>query len=267
VILGLMLIGVVLSVAQTGLLWASKRPFFDFSRVNPLSGLKRMFSMTGLMELVKSLAKLIVVAWVAYSYLNSNISQLVVLSQMDLMAGLAAWSNLAFGMVWQVGGAYLVIAIADYIWQRRQFMNQMKMSKEEVKEEYKQSEGDPYIKARVRAMQRQVSRQRMMAAVPRAEVVITNPIHLAVAIGYDADKMMAPKVLAKGAHFMAQKIVEIAKTNQVSVVQNVPLARAMYKSVEVDQEIPPELYMAMAEVMAYVYRVKGKSHQMQKSTV
>ena len=267
IILTLMAIGVGLSLAQTGFIWATKRKFVDFSRVNPLSGIKRMFSTGGLVELLKSLSKLLVVGWVAYSYLTKNVDALLVLSQMDLMAGLTKWASLAFGLVWQVGGAYLVIAIADYLWQRRQFMNQMKMSKQEVKEEYKQSEGDPHVKARIRAIQRQVSRRRMMAAVPKAQVVITNPTTLAIAIGYESETMTAPKVMAKGAHLMAQRIVEIAKNNQVPVVQNIPLARAMYKNVEIDQEIPPEMYMAMAEVLAYVYRTKKAGLQVVHSTV
>ncbi len=260
IMLGLMVVGVVVTLVQVGFLWADKRQFFDFSRVNPISGLQRLFSVSGLFELLKSTIKLLLIGWVAYSFLQANMMTILELCQIDLMSGVSKWVGLAFDLIFQVASAYLVLAVIDYLYQRWQYMRNMRMTKEEVKEEYKQSEGDPTIKGRIKEQQRRMARMRMMAAVPKADVIITNPTHLAVAVKYDVDTMRAPKVLAKGAQFVAQKIIEIAKQNNVPVTQNVQLARAMYRSVEVDQEIPSELYMAMAEVLAYVYRLKKRKY-------
>ena len=259
IMVGLLVVGVTVTFIQIGFLWADKRPFFDFSRVNLISGLKsRLFSTSGLFELGKSTLKLVLIGWVAYSYLQANLIAILELCQMDMMSGITRWIGLAVDLVFRVASFYLVLAVVDYLYQRWQYMRNMRMTKEEVKEEYKQSEGDPTIKGRIREQQRRMARMRMMAAVPKADVIITNPTHLAVAVKYDANSMAAPKVLAKGAQFVAQKIVDIAKKNNVPVTQNVQLARAIYRNVEVDQEVPPELYMAMAEVLAYVYRLKKR---------
>jgi flagellar biosynthesis protein FlhB len=161
----------------------------------------------------------------------------------------------------RVGSVYLVLAVADYAYQRYRFMKSMKMSKQEVKEDFKRSEGDPFLRNRIRSQQRALARNRMMSNVPKASVVITNPTHLAIAIEYSPDKMAAPKVLAKGAFEIAQRIVTIARENNIPIVQNIPLARAIFKSVEVEQQIPPDLYVAVAEVLAYIYRLKGKKQR------
>jgi flagellar biosynthetic protein FlhB len=256
--LGLMVTGVSVTLVQIGFVWADKRPFFDFSRVNPLSGIQRLFSVAGLFELLKSTLKIVLIGWVAYNFLQANMTSIIALCQMDLKSGIAKWISLAIDLVFQVASFYLVLAVSDYLYQRWQYMRNMRMTKEEVKEEYKQQEGDPLIKGRIREMQRRMARMRMMAAVPKADVIITNPTHLAVAVQYDSSSMKAPKVVAKGAQFIAQKIVEIGKANNVTITQNVQLARAVYRNVDVDQEIPPELYTAMAEVLAYVYRLKKK---------
>jgi flagellar biosynthetic protein FlhB len=152
---------------------------------------------------------------------------------------------------------YLVLAVADYAYQRWDLYKNLRMSKEEIKEENKRSEGDPMLKSRVRSMQRQMARGRMMSNVPKATVVITNPTHLAVAIEYQ-EGMPAPRLLAKGPYRVAQRIVKIARENQIPVIQNIPLARAIYKNIEIGQEISPDLYLAMAEVLAYVYKLRGK---------
>jgi flagellar biosynthetic protein FlhB len=185
-------------------------------------------------------------------------STLMMLGQMELSYGLGVWVELGFGLCTRVASVYLVVAIADYIYQRWQYTRGLKMTKEEIKEEYKQQEGDPMLKGRIRAQQRKMARMRMMSNVPKASVVITNPTHLAVAIQYDHDSMVAPKVVAKGAHLVAFRIADIARENGVPVVQNIPLARAVFQAVEIDQEIPPELYAAMAEILVYVYRLKGQ---------
>jgi flagellar biosynthetic protein FlhB len=260
ILVGLMVISVTVTMVQIGFVWADKRRVFDFSRVNPASGLKRLFSTSGLFELLKSTLKISLIGYVAYSYLMENINAILELSQIEVKAAIAKWVGLAIGLIIRIATFYLFLAVADYIYQRWQFMKNMRMTKEEVKEEYKQQEGDPTIKARIKDQQRRMARMRMMAAVPKADVIITNPTHLAIAVKYDSKAMEAPRVLAKGAQFVAQNIVDIGKKNNVPVVQNVQLARAVYRTVDIDHEIPPELYMSMAEVLAYVYRLRNHKY-------
>ena len=256
VMLGLLLIGASVTLAQTRFLWKGFK--FDANRLNPLSNLKRLFSVQGLIEVCRSLIKLAVVGWVAYKYLEENMLTLMMLSQMSLGNGLTAWVDMGFGLCIRVASVYLVVAIADYIYQHWNYMRGLKMTKEEIKEEYRQSEGDPMLKGRIRQQQRKIARMRMMSNVPKANVVITNPTHLAVAIQYDHTNMTAPKVVAKGAHLVAFRIGDVAREHGIPVIQNIPLARAIYRTVEIDQEIPPELYAAMAEILVYVYRLKGQ---------
>lgn len=252
----LLVTGMIVTVAQTGLLWASKRIGFDFSRLNIINGFKRFVSPQGLLELGKALLKLVVVGWVAYAFLQEHALEMLGLAQIDYPIALGHWVTLGLDMAWRVGSIYLILAIADYIYQRWHYMQMMKMTKEEVKEEYKQQEGDPVIKGRIRSKQRTMVRRRMMANVPKADVIITNPTHLAVAVQYKQGEMEAPVVLAKGAYKIAERIVEIARENHIPVIQNIPVARALYKKVEIDQEIPSDLYVALAEILAYVYRLK-----------
>jgi flagellar biosynthetic protein FlhB len=254
---GLMLTGVAITVAQTQFLWASKRFGFDFKRLNPLEGFKRIFSRHGLIELLRSLLKLGWVSWVAYSFLKSRYNELFYYTHYDLRTALGTFGDLAITLLIRIGGMYLVLAVADYAYQRWDLYKNLKMSKDEIKQEMKRAEGDPVLKQRVRGMMRQMARGRMMANVPKATVVITNPTHLAVAIEYN-EGMKAPKVLAKGPFRVAERIVKIAKENNIPVVQNIPLARAIYKTIEIGQEISPDLYLAMAEVLAYIYKLRGK---------
>ncbi|MDD5369522.1 MAG: flagellar biosynthesis protein FlhB [Anaerolineaceae bacterium] len=258
ILMGLLAVGVAVTLAQTGFLWTGKKIGFDFSRLNPISGFQRIFSSQGLVELGKALLKLALVGYVAYAFLNQRASQLVQLGEMDLFSGLAQWVDLASSLAIQIGEAYLLLAAADYGYQRWRFMQSMRMSKDEIKQELKRSEGDPFLRGRIRAQQRKMARSRMMANVPCASVVITNPTHFAVAIKYDPKTMRAPRVLAKGAYLVAQRIVTIARSSGVPIVQNVLVARALYKVVQVDQEIPSELYVAVAEILAFVYKL-GKS--------
>lgn len=257
ILVGLMLSGVAITVGQTQFLWASKRVGFDFKRLNPLEGFKRIFSTHGLIELLRSLLKLVWVSWAAYSFLKSHYDELFLYSQYDLRTAVITFGDLAITLFIRIGAMYLVLAAADYAYQRWDLYKNLKMSKEEIKEEVKRAEGDPMLKQRVRGMQRQMARGRMMQNVPKASVVITNPTHLAVAIEYH-EGMKAPKVLAKGPYRVAERIVKIAKENNIPVVQNIPLARAIYKTIDVGHEISPDLYLAMAEVLAYVYKLRGR---------
>lgn len=253
----ILLTGSIITLAQTKFLWSTKRKKFDFRKVNPIEGFKRIFSGQGLIELAKALLKLGVIGWVAYSFLKGKISDLAWLGNVDLFSGIQSLTDLATALAVRVGTTYLFLAIADYAYQRYKFMKSMKMSKEEVKEDFKRSEGDPFMRNRIRSQQRAMARNRMMSNVPKATVVITNPTHIAIAIEYNGTNMSAPKVLAKGANLMAQRIVDLARENNIPVVQNIPLAREIFKTVEVEQQIPPDLYIAVAEILAYIYRLKG----------
>lgn len=258
ILAGLLFTGLAVNFGQTGFLWANKRLGFKFDRLNPLSGLKRLFSLNGLVELVKSLLKLLIVGWVAYAFLHKHAIDMLTLSQIDFDTALWQWVDLSMSLMLRVGAAYLVLALADYGYQRWQYMQSLRMTKDEVKEDFKRSEGDPFIRSRIRGQQRRMARMRMMANVHKADVVITNPTHLAIAIQYKANEMSAPKVLAKGADRIAERIVELARASLVPVVQNIPVAHALFRAVDVDEQIPPELYAAMAEVLAYVYRQRGQ---------
>ncbi len=260
-IFALMIIGVMTTLLQTNFLWASKRPFFDGSRLNPINGFKRIFSKQGIVEVLKSLLKLLLVGWPVYTFLMDNFTSIIQMIQMPLTQEIEQWMNLSTSLMWRVAAAYIILAAGDYAYQRWNYTRQLRMSKQEVIDDLKKSEGDPFLRGRIHQQQRRMAQSRMMSKVPKADVIVTNPTHYAVAIMYDSSKMEAPVVVAKGAFNVAQKIVEIAKENSVPVVQNVPLARAMYKLVELDQPIPPELYVAMAEVLAYVYRLKNQHIQ------
>ncbi len=228
------------------------------SKLNPISGFKKIFSKTALVELVKSILKIAIICIVVYSYLKNNLNGLFLLYDVTLQAGIAYAGNLVISLGIRVSVAYLVIAFADYAYQRWKLNDDLKMTKQEVKDEYKQTEGDPQIKGKIRQRMREASQRRMMQELPKADVVITNPTHYAVAILYDAEKYNAPIVLAKGADYLAQKIKEAAKENDIEIVENKPLARMLYANVEIGEVIPPELYQAVAEVLAFVYHLKGK---------
>ena len=258
ILFGLMLAGVVVTMGQTEFLWAGKKIGFDAKRLNPIEGFKRIFSTHGLIELLRSLLKLSWVSWIAYSFLRSKFFTLLSLTQFDMKTAVDSFAETTISLAIRVGSMYLVLAVADYAYQRWELYKNLRMSKDEIKQEMKRSEGDPLLKSRIRSMQRRMSRGNMMANVSKAAVVVTNPTHLAIAIEYH-EGMKAPKVLAKGPYRVAEKIVQIAKENHIPVVQNIPLARAIYKTIEIGQEISSDLYLAMAEVLAYVYKLRGKT--------
>ena len=255
---GLLLIGMFSTLLQTNFLWAADRVGINLSRVrlNPFAWFQQVFSLTGFFELGKAILKLFIVGWVAYSFLNEHTNDFLGLAQIGTINAFYKWSGLAYDMCIRVAGSYLVLAIADYLYQRWSTLRQLKMTKEEVKDEMIQHEGNPTIKGALRSKQRQMAFMRMMASVPKADVVITNPTHLAIAVQYTSE-MRAPKVIAKGQRLVAERIVKIALTHNIPIVQNVPVARALFNSVDVEHEIPPELYLAVAEILVYIYRMKG----------
>ncbi|MCI5586670.1 MAG: flagellar biosynthesis protein FlhB [Lachnospiraceae bacterium] len=229
-----------------------------FSKINPISGMKRIFSKEKLVELLKSVAKVIVLTYVVYSYVKDRWAVILNMYDYSLSQAIEIIGDTIINIGIRISAFFMVIAAADFAFQKWKFHQDMKMTKQEVKDEYKNSEGDPKVKSQQRARMQQASRRRMMQELPNADVVITNPTHLAVAILYDKSTHEAPVVIAKGADYLAQKIKDVAKENSIEIVENKPLARMLYHNVEIGAEIPQELYQMVAEVLAYVYNLKGK---------
>jgi flagellar biosynthetic protein FlhB len=248
--------GVVANLAQVGLLFTTKPLMPDFSRMNPLQGFKRLFSPRSLVELAKSLAKLGIVGYVVWRVMESEILTVMALPIVDLPGAIDFSVALVFDVATWAAGVLLVLALIDYGYQRFSFERQIRMSRQEIRDEMKQTEGNPVIRQRVRQLQRAVAQRRMMQAVPQADVVITNPTHLAIALKYQSAAMRAPKVLAKGEGFMAEQIKRVARENDVPTMENKPLAQALFKSCEVGDEIPGEMYAAVAELLAFVYKLR-----------
>ncbi len=236
--------------------WESLLPKGE--RINPVQGFKRLFSLPSLVELLKSILKLIIISLIAYLVISSEKEKVLLLARTEIPEFGRAVFVLSRNLVFKTIIVLLVLAILDFLFQRWETERQLRMTREELKEELKQTEGDPWVKSRIRQIQRAMAQKRMMAEVPKADVVITNPVHYAVALKYEMEEMPAPKVLAKGKGHVAQKIREIAEKAGVPVVQNPPLAQALYTDVEIGEFIPAELYQAVAEVLAYVYRLRGK---------
>lgn len=228
------------------------------SKLDPIKGFKKIFSSNSLVELIKSIAKIALISYMVYSYLRGQESNLFLLYDLELIPAVSLIGQVVTDLGIRIAAVYMIIALADFAYQKWKFSEDMKMTKQEIKEEYKNQEGDPQIKGKIRQRMREVSQRRMMQALPQADVVITNPTHYAVAILYDAEKYSAPIVLAKGQDYLAQKIKEIARENKIEIVENKPLARMLYANVEVGEAVPPELYQAVAEVLAFVYHLQGK---------
>ena len=258
VMLCAMVVGIVASGAQTRFIFALDPLKPKFSRLNPLSGIKKMFSMRTFIELFKSMLKLVVIGAVFYSEFSVVYQSSINLMYKDVTTAIVEILTAIFNIVLKLCIAFVVIAAFDFLYQWWDHERNIKMTKQEIKEEYKHTEGDPQIKGRIKEMQRKMSNQRMMQEVPKADVVVRNPTHFAVALKYDIDKNRAPVVVAKGQDYVAFKIIDIAKANDVPMIENKPLARALYKEVEIGWEIPPEHYSVMAEILAWVYSLKKK---------
>lgn len=253
------LIAFLCDLVQVGFKPTGKPLQPKFSKLDPISGMKKIFSTRKLFELAKSILKLGIMAVVIISFFSGREESLFLLYDMPLKKAIGLMGNLIIDLGIRIAAAYMIIAFADLIYQRRKFNKDMMMTKQEVKDEFKNSEGNPEIKGAQKRRMMQASRRRMMQQIPQADVVITNPTHYAVAIKYDAEEADAPIVVAKGADYIAQRIKEIAKENKVEIVENKPLARMLFANVEVGEMVPPELYKAVAEVLAYVYHLKGKA--------
>lgn len=248
---------ILINIVQVGWKVTAKPMKPKPSKINPLNGFKRIFSKDSVFELVKSIAKIVLIIYVAYSSIKDHQNELFILYEISLMQAILLVGDIVINTGLKISLIYLVLGIADWVYQKHKFNEDMKMTKQEVKDEYKNTEGNPEIKGRQRSKMREVSQRRMMQSLPTADVVITNPTHLAVAIKYDAEVHSAPIVVAKGADYLAMKIREQAKEHHIEIVENKPLARMLYANVEIGAEVPPELYQAVAEVLAFVYSLRN----------
>jgi flagellar biosynthetic protein FlhB len=244
-------IGVNLAQVKFLMAWEAIKP--SLARLNPLQGMRNLFSLRSLVELGKSIFKLAIVTYVVWIVIRKESQSFFSVVQMDLVDIARITGNVAIKILVYTGILMLFLSVFDYYYQRWQFRKDQMMTKEEVKEEHKQSEGNPQVKSRIRSLQRALARKRMIARVPKADLIITNPTHYAVALAYNKD-MEAPKLLAKGRNLIAKRIIRIARKHQIQITQDPPLARALYQQVDVDQQIPVSLYRAVAKVLAYVYQ-------------
>ncbi len=250
------LVALLSNILQVGWKVTTKPMKPKFSKLNPLNGFKRIFSKDSMFELVKSIAKIGLILYVAYSAISDHQDELFLLYDIPLLQVILLVGDIVISAGLNISLVYMLVGIADWFYQKHKFKEDMKMTKQEVKDEYKNTEGNPEIKGRQRSKMREASQRRMMQELPNADVVITNPTHYAVAIRYDASQFSAPIVVAKGENYLAMKIREAAKEHQIEIVENKPLARMLYANVDVGEEVPPELYQAVAEVLAFVYSLK-----------
>ena len=252
------IIAIVIELAQVKWKPTSKPLQPKLSKFNPVNGIKRMFSVRTLVSLIKQVVILVVIFIVVYNKLKSRMSDIYMLYDIPLISAIMLLGDIIFDIGTVICVIYTIIGIADYVFEKRKFRKDMMMTKQEVKDEWKNTEGNPEVKNKIRQKMSEASRRRMMQAVPEADVVITNPTHFAVALKYEQNKGKAPVVIAKGEDYLAAKIKEAARENNIEIVENKPLARMLYYNVELDEEIPPELYQAVAEVLAFVYNIKNK---------
>ncbi len=253
---------VAATFAQTRFLVAPALLKPKFDKINPIAGFKRLFSLKSVIEALKGLLKIIILLYFVYSGLRDLISVSPAYLYADVNGSCQDLFEAVCSMLIKVTVAFVILAALDFLYQRWDYEKQMKMTKEEVKEEYKQTEGDPKIKSKIREVQRRMSQSRMMQQVPQADVIVRNPTHFAVALRYHPKEDDAPVVLAKGQDLLAARIVQVAEEHRITVIENVPLARALYANAELNRQIPPDLYEAVAEVMVYLYKLgklKGRS--------
>lgn len=253
----ILVISLTINYLQVGFIFSLEPLMPSFSKINPITGFGRLFSKRSIVELVKALLKIAIIGYFIYRFMIKQTLQIPALVGAELIDSLHLTASLILDLVFQISAVMMVLAAFDYFYQWWEHKQSLKMSKDDIKQEYKQMEGDPQIKGKIKQRQRAMSMQRMMQEVPKADVIVTNPTHFAVALKYDKE-MLAPVIVAKGQDLIAQKIKEIAKENSVVIVENKILARALYAAVEINQPVPPELYQAVAEVLAYVYKLKKR---------
>lgn len=253
-----MLTGLVLSYMQVGFLFTVEPLKPQLNKINPLSGFKRMFSMKSVIEMIKSILKAIGILLISYLFVISRMDFIMHSMTLELSQGIGVMWDITMGIIIRCGIFLFAVALFDFIYKRWENEKELRMSKQEIKDEYKQMEGDPLVKSKIKERQRQMAMSRMMQEVPKADVIITNPSHYAVALLYNRDEGVAPKVTAKGRDLVAQNIKKVAAENKVPIVENKPLARALYAAVEIDHYIPADLFEAVADVLAYVYQLNRR---------
>jgi flagellar biosynthesis protein FlhB len=250
--------GLMINILQVGILFSSEAITPKYSKIDPIKGFQRLFSLRSLVELVKNILKMAIVGAVAYLTISGESHKLLPLVDLGVPDILGYLGKVSFKILLSTCWVLVILAIFDYAYQKWEHEKSLKMSLKEIKEENRQSEGDPLVKGRIKKLQREMARKRMMAAVPKADVVITNPTHFAVAIRYEPETMSAPCVIAKGADFLAEKIKEIARNSGVPIVENKLVAQVLYKVTPVEQAVPENLYKAIAEILAHIYSLKQK---------
>ena len=248
----------IINYFQVGFLFTTKTLKIKLSRLNPVEGFKKMFSKRALIELVKSILKVVLVGYFAITYVNSQMTRVIKYSNLEIVDSFTNFTSLIYGIILRILGVLLGLSFLDYFFQWREHEKNLMMSKQEVKEEYKQTEGDPFIKGKIKEKQRRLALSRMMQDIPKADVIITNPTHYAVAIKYEKDKFEAPYIVGKGVDLIAQNIKKVGEEYEIPIVENKPLARALYDTIEIGHMITEELYEAVAEVLAYVYSLKDE---------
>jgi flagellar biosynthesis protein FlhB len=254
----ILLTGVIANIAQIGFLFTIKPLIPDLEKINPISGFKRLFSLQSFVETMKSIIKLTIIAFVAYYTLKGEFFHMIHLADTPIITIWFFMLKIGFDVMLRIAMVLIIIAILDYAYQRFDHEKKLKMSHQELKEERKQMEGDPQIKSRIRSLQREMARRRMMEQVPKATVVVTNPTHIAIALRYEPKENDTPIVVAKGKRAIAERIRTIAREHGIPIIENKPLARAMYDKIEPGQPIPMEFFTAIAEIMAYIYRLKNR---------
>ncbi len=258
-LLTIMVAGVAANVIQSGVTISTQSIEPKLEKISPISGFKRLFSLRSFVELIKNVLKMTVIVIVGYITIKGEMDEFFKLVNQDISQITAFIGSLSLKLIFRVGMVFILLAILDFAYQKYEYEKNLRMTKQEIKEEMKQSEGDPLVKSRIRAIQREQARNRMMSDVPTADVVITNPTHYAVALKFDSNKMSAPIVVAKGMRKIALKIREIAKENDIPIIEKPIVARLLYKTAEVGHEIPVELYQVVAEILAQVYQMKKKA--------
>ncbi|UHA73922.1 flagellar biosynthesis protein FlhB [Paenibacillus sp. 481] len=254
------IMALVASYLQIGFLFTGEPLKMQFSKIDPIKGFKNIFSMRSLVEFLKSIIKLTIISVIVYLSILDEQARILELSHVPLSEILGYTAHLTVILGIKIGAALCILSVFDYIYQRYEFEKSIRMSKQDIKDEFKKMEGDPLIKGKIRERQRRMALMRMMQEVPKADVVITNPTHFAIAVRYDGNAMEAPQVIAKGQDYVALKIKELAKEHGVMTMENKPLARALYERTEIGDSIPADLFQAVAEVLAYVYKLKGKGN-------
>lgn len=244
------------SVFQFGWILTATPLIPDFSKMNPISGMARFVSKKSMLEVLKSILKVLLIGFIGYSTVLNNFQEALILVDVSVVSAISFLGRIALTIFAKICALLIFLAFLDYIFLKWEMEEKMKMTKQEVKEEFKASEGDPHVKAQIRAIQQQMARKRMMADVPKADVIVTNPTHLSVAIKYDSENMDAPMIIAKGADFIAMRIREIARENKIPIIENPPVARLLHK-IEIGEHIPEDLFKAVAEILAHVYSLKG----------